>query len=136
MNAYAIMYTDSVCWSAIGGTPNSAPMAGNAGKYMSTANGPSIDERRQQGRESPRAPMRRAAPAPPAVIVARSALERGVDRGAVVARREQRDERVDVAAQEHAVAQPEPGRRRREQVIGVELVELRVARRDRRPSAR
>ena len=43
MNAYAKRYVDSVCWTAMGEAANSAPIAPNAGRYMSMANGPSID---------------------------------------------------------------------------------------------
>ena len=56
---------------------------GNAGRYMSTANGPEHRQRRQQRRESPRAPVdaRRRAPC---AVIAVAALERGVDGRAVV----------------------------------------------------
>ena len=53
--------------------------------------------------------------------------QRGVDRGAIERRSEQRDEIVDITAKEDASTQRKPRRRRREQVRGVELLEGAVA---------
>jgi hypothetical protein len=43
ITAYATRYSDSVCCNWNGEAPNSLPIAGNAGKKVSIANGPIID---------------------------------------------------------------------------------------------
>ena len=109
MNAYERRYAESVCWTAIGGTPNSCPIAGNAGRYESIAKGASIDSEASNAANDQ---VRRGSFAGRMTGEARALLrsrrhslwlgacECRVDRRAIEGRREAGDEIVDVPTQE------------------------------------
>src|SRR5512132_4071669 len=121
---------------AMGEATNSLAIAGNAGRYVSTENGPSIDSAASSAASdhvlrcwvtaAVAEGSRGNDDSPSRTSGIRRAGEGGVDRRAIQCRSEAGDEIVDVAAEQHAAPQSDSRHRRREQMRGLELYEIGI----------